>query len=54
MEERKYVKEGDGEHITNTETKDPPVPNRARTEMTVGDPPPKGERRDPAPREKKS
>ena len=32
---------------------DPPVPNRARTEMTVGDPPPKGERRDPAPREER-
>ena len=32
---------------------DPPVPNRARTEMTVGDPPPKGERRDPVPREER-
>ena len=26
---------------------DPPVPNRARTEMVKGDPPAGGERRDP-------
>jgi len=33
MEERKYCKDGDGKHVTETETLDPPVPNRARTEM---------------------
>ena len=43
MDERKYCKEGDGKHVTSTETTDPPVPNRARTEMKredveVGDP----------------
>jgi hypothetical protein len=33
MEERKYCKDGDGKHVTETETLDPSVPNRARTEM---------------------
>ncbi|MBQ9121826.1 MAG: hypothetical protein IJY12_05660 [Clostridia bacterium] len=33
MESRKYCKNGDGEHITSTETLDPSVPNRAHTEM---------------------
>ena len=33
VENKKYCKEGDGKHVTETETVDPPVPNRARAEM---------------------
>ncbi len=32
---------------------DPPVPNRAHTEMSIGDPVPRGNRRDPTPSERR-
>ena len=40
-------KKSDGRAPATPAVPDPPVPNRARTEMKIGDPPPRGEWRDP-------
>ena len=40
-------KKSDGRAPATPAVPDPPVPNRAWTEMKIGDPPPRGERTDP-------
>ena len=46
-------KKSDGRAPATPAVPDPPVPNRAWTEMKIGDPAPCGERRDPAPTSEK-
>lgn len=46
-------KKSDGRAPATPAVPDPPVPNRARTELKIGDPAPRGERCDPKPTSEK-
>lgn len=46
-------KKSDGRAPATPAVPDPPVPNRAHTEMKIGDPAPTGERQDPKRREER-
>lgn len=46
-------KKSDGRAPATPAVPDPPVPNRAWTEMKIGDPAPRGERTDPKPSNEK-
>ena len=47
-------KKSDGRNPKTPAVSDPPVPNRAWTEMKIDDPTPKGEHRDPKPKSEKT
>ena len=47
-------KKADGRTPATPAAPDPTVPNRARAEMRIGDPAPKGEYRDPRVKSKKT